>query len=59
MDEQPPVHVVAGDHLVPLLWQDAAGHMPPEDALKQDFLGNNPIAPEGRSTGWGLRHGHQ
>lgn len=30
-----------------------AGDVPPEDALKQAFLENSPIAPEGRSTGWG------
>lgn len=46
MDEKPLVHAVAGDHLVPPLWQDAAGDVPPEDALKKAFLGNNCVAPE-------------
>lgn len=54
-----PVHAVAGDSLVPPLWQDAASDVPPEDALKQAVLQNNPIAPEGRSTGRELRRGHQ
>lgn len=56
MNEQPLAHVVAGDGLVPPLWQDAAGDVPPGDALKQAFLGNNPIAPEDRSTrSWGAQ----